>query len=181
MSAALLVCDVQQGLVDAVPGGSDVVEAVTEVVQRARAAGVAIVWVSTVLRDDGRDVHPRNRAFAAARDSGLFTTGSSSARLHSSLPYEDGDLEVVKRRVSPFTGTELDVVLRSSGVAQVAVAGLTTGGVVLSCVRSAADRDYGVTVLRDCCSDPNPELHRLLVDELLPGQADVVTSSEWLR
>jgi nicotinamidase-related amidase len=46
--------------------------------------------------------------------------------------------------------------------------------------RQAADLDYGLTVLSDACSDPDPEVHHVLMDKVFPCQSQVVTADEWL-
>lgn len=72
------------------------------------------------------------------------------------------------------------MVLRSRGVTHLVLAGLATNGVVLSTLRQAADLDYGLTVLRDGCADPDEEVHQLLLVKVFPRQADVVTADEWI-
>ena len=47
---------------------------------------------------------------------------------------------VEKKRVSAFTGSGLDVVLRGLGVEKLVLCGLSTSGVVLSTVCEASDR-----------------------------------------
>jgi hypothetical protein len=50
-----------------------------------------------------------------------------------------GDLIVTKRRVSAFTGSDLEVVLRAAGTEHLVLTGIATSGVVLSTLRQAAD------------------------------------------
>ena len=56
--------------------------------------------------------------------------------------------------------------------------GLSTSGVVLSTIRWAIDADYTVTVVEDCCSDPDPEVHRVLTQKVFVRQATVVSSHD---
>ena len=49
---------------------------------------------------------------------------------------------------------------------------------VLSTVRCAADLDYRLVVVEDCCSDQQPDVHDFLTQRIFPRQADVVTSEE---
>jgi nicotinamidase-related amidase len=59
------------------------------------------------------------------------------------------------------------------------LAGVATSGVVLSTVRLAADLDYRLTVLADCCWDRDPDLHRILLERVFPAQADVLNAADW--
>jgi nicotinamidase-related amidase len=47
---------------------------------------------------------------------------------------------------------------------------------VLSTARDAADRDYRIFVLEDCCADPDPEVQRVLLRQVLPMQTEVITT-----
>ena len=67
--------------------------------------------------------------------------------------------------------------LRDLDVNHIVMAGISTSGIVLSTLRYAADMDYKITVLKDCCMDRDAEVHRVLMDKLFPSQADVVESS----
>lgn len=80
---------------------------------------------------------------------------------------------------SAFSGSDLELVLRSRGIGHLVLTGIATSGVVLSTLRQAADLDYRLTVLADACYDPDPEVHQLLTAKVFPRQADVVTIDEW--
>jgi nicotinamidase-related amidase len=49
---------------------------------------------------------------------------------------------------------------------------------VLSTVRHAGDLAYRLVVVRDCCTDPDAEVHAMLLDIVIPKQAAVVTMAE---
>ncbi len=87
---------------------------------------------------------------------------------------------VVKRRVSAFTGSDLEVVLRSLDSKHLVLTGVATSGVVLSTLREAADKDYRITVLADCCTDRDADLHQVLISKVFPVQAEVMTLAEWV-
>ena len=100
-------------------------------------------------------------------------------QVHPALAPADEEVVVVKRRVSAFTGSDLEVILRAYGIQHLVLAGLSTSGVVLSTLREAADKDYRVTVLSDCCADRDEEVHRVLTTKVFLMQADVVGVEEW--
>jgi nicotinamidase-related amidase len=95
------------------------------------------------------------------------------------LPLPD-DLSVVKRRVSAFTGSDLEVILRAKNIQHIVLTGISTSGVVLSTVREAADKDYRITVLSDACADMDEEVHRVLTTKVFPRQAEVQTVDAWI-
>ena len=79
---------------------------------------------------------------------------------------------MVKHRISPFIGTDLETPkLRANGVDTLVLAGVHTSGVVLSTVRHAGDLDYRLVVVRDCCADPDAQLHAILLESVIARQA----------
>ncbi len=81
--------------------------------------------------------------------------------------------------MSAFTGSDLEVILRAQQIQHIVLAGIATSGVVLSTLREAADKDYMITVLSDCCADRDEEVHRVLTTKMFPRQAEVMTAEEW--
>ena len=61
------------------------------------------------------------------------------------------------------------------------IKGIATSGVVLSTLRQAADLDYRLIVLSDACADRDPEVHRVLLEKVLPRQALVTETDEWIQ
>ena len=102
-----------------------------------------------------------------------------ATQVHPAVAPHAGDIEVMKKRVSAFTGSDLDVVLRSLDIDALVLAGIATSGVVLSTLRQAADLDYQLTVLADGCLDADAEVHRVLTEKVFPRQADVVSIADW--
>ena len=61
---------------------------------------------------------------------------------------------LTKQRVGPFTTTNLNEVLKKLGVDTLVLMGIATSGCVLTTVRCAADMDYKLIVVSDCCEIP---------------------------
>jgi nicotinamidase-related amidase len=144
----------------------------------ARAAGVQVVHVRVAFTDqDYAAIPSNNKAFAAAARAGMLRAGSPDAEIHSALTPTDGDVVVTKARVSAFSTTNLARLLSPRDFDTLILAGISTSGIVLSTVRDAADRDYRIVVLGDCCAHRDREVHRLLLDRVFPEQADVINST----
>jgi nicotinamidase-related amidase len=183
MRSALVVMDMQHGIVERIDPGGATLARVGAAVTAARGAEVAVIFVRVAFRPGYAEVSPRNKAFAAIATPAddAFTLHSPATQVHSSLGPAPGEPVVVKKRVSAFTGSDLEVLLRSLEITHLVLTGIATGGVVLSTVREAADRDYGLIVLEDCCADADPEVHRVLVEKVFPRQADVMTAAAWVQ
>lgn len=179
MPAALLVMDFQAGVV-ARFSGTEVVATARTAVDAARAHGVPVVFVRVGFREGSPEVSARNKSFAAVADRGDMGADAPGTKVVDELAPRNGETVVVKRRVSAFTGSDLEVVLRAADVDHLVLTGIATSGVVLSTLREAADRDYQLTVLSDACLDGDPEVHRVLTEKVFPRQADVVTVDEWV-
>ena len=183
MATAVLVMDVQQGVVDRYRDTTAVLERIVSALAAARDAGLAVIFVRLAFRPGFPEVSPRNRSFSALTASGgeRFAQDGEGTRLHPSLARQPSESVVEKKRVSAFTGSDLEVLLRATGVDHLVLAGIATSGVVLSTVRDAADRDYRLTVLADACADADSEVHRVLVENVFPRQADVMAVQDWIR
>lgn len=59
--------------------------------------------------------------------------------------------------------------------------GIATSGVVLSTARWAADADYTMNIVCDCCFDRNPEVHRVLIEKVLVAMAPPITAAEFVE
>ena len=180
MPAALLLMDFQNGVVERFGGSSEVVRTARTALEAARSHGVPVVFVRVGFRDGAPEASPRNKAFSAIAERGDLGEATPATQVVNDLAPGPGETIVVKRRVSAFTGSDLQVVLRAAGVDHLVLGGIATSGVVLSTVREAADRDYRLTVLADACRDGDPEVHRVLTEKVFPRQAEVTTVDAWV-
>ena len=181
-TTALLVMDVQNGIVGRVPDSADLLlAALGRATAAARAHGLPVVYVRVAFRPGSVDVSPRNKAFAAIAGSAPLLLDDPSTQFHPAVAPGERDVVVVKKRVSAFTGSDLEVVLRSLDVSSLVLCGIATSGVVLSTAREAADKDFRLVVLSDGCFDPDPDVHAALTEKVFPRQADVVSADDWVR
>lgn len=179
---ALLVMDYQPAIIARVGGGDELVARVRETIAAARSAGVTIGYVRVAFEDqDYAAVPATNASFSAVAAGRLMHAGDPSTDVHPALAPRPGDIVVRKTRVGPFSTTDLHRQLRDRGIDTLALAGLSTSGVVLSTVREGADLDYRLVVLADACGDPDGEVHELLVTRIFPRQATVADTAAFAR
>jgi nicotinamidase-related amidase len=150
------------------------------VLAAARRARLPVIYIQVGFRKGYPEVSMRNQSFSAISQSGRFLLGEPDTDIHPAVEPHPGDLIVVKHRVSAFAGTDLETVLRAREVDTLILFGIATSGVVLSTIRHAADADYRMIVVRDCCLDRDDEVHRRLVEKVFPRQAIVLTADEIL-
>ncbi|HEY9774262.1 MAG TPA: isochorismatase family cysteine hydrolase [Planktothrix sp.] len=178
---ALMLMDFQNGIVGRVANEGQLLERVQKVKAAAKRAGMPIIYVVVKFRSGYPEISSNNKMFSGLASSGMpFQDGESATEVHPSLAMEAGDILVTKRRVGAFSGSDLDTVLRGQNVDKWVLTGIATSGVVLSTLRVAADMDFGITVIADCCADADEEVHRVLTEKVFPRQADVVTAEAWL-
>jgi nicotinamidase-related amidase len=175
----LLVMDVQRAIVDRFAEDESYLDRLAGAIAAARGAGIPVVYVVIGFRPGHPEISPRNKTFSALAATGTYSARSPATEIHPAVAPHPADAVVTKRRVSAFTGSDLEVLLRGLGAGTLVLTGIATSGVVLSTLRQAADLDYGLVVLSDGCLDADPEVHRVLTEKIFPRQAEVVTVAEW--
>lgn len=120
-----------------------------------------------------------NKTFSGIASAGGMNEGEHAAEICAAVAPRGDEAVVTKRRVSAFSGSDLDVLLSALGATHLILTGVATSGVVLSTLRQAADRGYQLTVLSDGCLDPDEEVHRVLTQKIFPCQADITTVADW--
>jgi len=72
------------------------------------------------------------------------------------------------------------MILRANDIDTLVLYGIATSGVVLSTVIEAADADYRVAVIGDCCADLDSALHDCLIQRFFPTRGSVVSSEGFI-
>lgn len=126
---ALVVVDVQNGVVDGAWEVDRVVGNVATAVERARQAGVPVVWVQH-------------------QDEELVPDTAAWAWVDALVPV-DGEPLVPKEFNSSFERTTLEAELEALGVSHLALAGAATNWCVRATAYGALERGYDVTLVAD--------------------------------
>jgi nicotinamidase-related amidase len=172
--------DVQVGIVARFAQAGDLLKPINTAITAARAAQIPVIYVVVAFRPGYPEISPRNKSFSTIkRQQSSLQAAMTPMEIHPAIAPQPKDIVVTKRRVSAFSGSDLEVVLRAQGISHLALCGIATSGVVLSTLREAADKDYQLTVLADCCADSDEEVQRVLLSKVFPRQAEVVTVEAW--
>lgn len=128
-NTALLVVDVQNGVVDGAHQRDAVVANVGALVGKARSEGVPVVWVQH--SDDD------------------LAKGSDSWRIVPELTPESAEPLIEKQYGDSFEDTNLENVLSDLGVGRLVVAGAQTDACIRSTLHGAFVRGYDATLVGD--------------------------------
>ena len=126
---ALLVVDMQVGVVSEVWDAPRIVGNVARAVERARAAGVPVIWVQ---HSDEELVY-----------------GSEVWQWAPELTPAEGELVIHKQFNSSFEQTPLEEELARLGASHVVLAGAATNWCIRATAYGALDRGYDLTLLKD--------------------------------
>ncbi len=179
-TTALLSMDFQNEILAnfAEPQRTELISQAKSTLAAARKAGLAIAHIVVRFQPGHPEVSPRNMRFSDAKKANRLVVGTPGADSHADLAPQGAEPLVTKVRVGAFSTTNLETLMRAKGITTLILQGIITSGVVLSTVRWAADRDYRLIVVADACADPDPEVHRVLMEKVFNKQATVVNAAQ---
>ncbi|MEV6449164.1 MULTISPECIES: cysteine hydrolase family protein [unclassified Amycolatopsis] len=131
-NTALLVIDVQNGVMETAHERETVLANIVTLVDRARAAGTEVVWVQ--------------------HTSGELPRGSQTWEYVPELVRAEKEPLVHKEYGDSFEDTDLEEVLADRGVGSLVVAGAQTDACIRSTLHGALARGYDVTLVADAHS-----------------------------
>ena len=128
-NTALLVVDVQKGVVEGAPARDAVVANIGSLVEKARQEQIPVVWVQH--SDD------------------QLARGSDEWRIVPELSPDDAEALVEKNYGDSFENTTLEDVLSGLGVGRLVVVGAQTDACIRSTLHGAFVRGYDATLVSD--------------------------------
>jgi isochorismate hydrolase len=128
-NTALLVVDVQRGVVEGAHDRAAVVANVGSLVEKARREQVPVVWVQ--------------------HSDEQLARGSDDWRIVPELAPDDAEPHVEKHYGDSFEDTTLETVLSGLGVGRLVVAGAQTDACIRSTLHGALVRGYDATLVSD--------------------------------
>ena len=139
-------------------------------VEAARALGVTIVFVPISFSPDYHELSPQPYGILkGVVDSQSFRQGSWGAEIVDVLKPREQDIVIEgKRGLCGFASTNLDFILRSRGIADIALGGFLTNCCVESTMRTGYEKGYGVVTLTDCTATVSQEEQDFAVAKNFP-------------
>jgi nicotinamidase-related amidase len=156
----------------------------------ARESGMKIIYTTHAHREDGCDAGRFADLYPPIAAKAGLVDGTPGVEIYPDLAPEPGEIVVKKHRYSAFFGTDLDIILRGSGIETVVVIGTTTENCCHATARDAMFRDYFVVFLSDATGTfdyPDighggmsaAEVHEATLKILAFSTADVMTTDEF--
>jgi nicotinamidase-related amidase len=173
-TTALLLMDLQPGILSRVPDSDAYLAGLVRAREAARAAGITVGYVRVAITAEEAATIPSRSRFARAGER--LDPDRPETQVDPRIAPAEGEIVVRKKRVGAFSTTDLGERLDARGIDTLVLAGVSTGGVVLSTVRDASDKDYRVVVLEDGCWDSDPEVHQVLTAKVFARGGVTVTS-----
>jgi nicotinamidase-related amidase len=161
---ALVVYDMQAGVVGQIERGAEVTAKVVDVVQAARQGGFRVLFMRHMsLPKELMGAFQFRMAMAWQRTDRVedvnpwFLPDSSGFQLVPELAPLGSEAVLDKITMSAFEGTPLDIILRDCGLSAFAIVGVATEIGIEPTVRHGADLGYIPVVVTDACGAGHEE------------------------
>lgn len=146
----MLVVDVQNDVVGSAWQRDAVIQRIADLVDRARAANVPVVWVQ--------------------HSDQWMTIGSTQWQIVEALAPADGEPRIEKRFGDSFADTDLESVFDALNVGHIVLCGAQTDACITATMYGAVHRGYDVTLAEDANTTDDTEFRGLpFPAELLVG------------
>ena len=158
------------GAVQEVMDSTDMLDHAAETMRAAREAGATIIHAPITFTEDYHELSSEPYGILkGVVDTRSFRKGTWGAEIVEPMQPLPGDIVVEgKRGLCTFASTNLDFILRSRGIQNIALAGFLTNCCVESTMRTGYERGYNVITLTDCLAATSEEEHRVAITKDYP-------------
>ena len=184
---ALVVYDMQVGVLNQIAGAAEVVARVGEVLRAARDGGYRVVFLRHIsLPRELMGVFQFRMAMAWQRTEHVddvtpwFLRGSPGFELVPEMAPRESEAVLDKITMSAFEGTPLDIILRDCGLSAFAIVGVATEIGIEPTVRHGADLGYIPVVVTDACGAGHEEAAKRALDGLAFSGDAILTDTATL-
>ena len=193
---ALIVVDMENDFVAPgapleTPAGRTMLPTLKRVLTFCRGQGIRVIYTTHAHRRDGCDTGRFKDLWPPIRSGAGLVEGEPGVEIYPEIAPRADEVVITKRRYSAFYGTDLEILLRGSGVDTVVISGVTTENCCHATARDALFRDYKVVFLSDATATfdyPDvgqggmaaAEVHRATLIILSVSTAHVMTADEFI-
>jgi len=134
---------------------SDLIKKTNKLIDYCRKNGYKIIFTTHVEKDS---------------DS-AFAPNSKNVEIIKELHKQDSDVLITKNKISPFYKTNLEKELK--GITEIVICGILTNLCVRSLAQDAYDRDFQITIIKDCCRAFDVETHEFTLKDLKATREEI--------
>ena len=100
-----------------------------------------------------------------------FAENSENVEIIDEIHKKNSDVLIMKNKISPFFKTDLDKHLE--GIDEIVICGILTNLCVRSLAQDAYDRDFKITIIKDCCRAFDVETHEFTLKDLKATREEI--------
>ena len=186
---AILTSEMQRGVIGDMASlpelgvqAAGAIPRIATLLDAARAAGVEVVHCHAERRADNRGANTNGRLFRAmAKAQTAMHRGADAWQLVPELSVAESDIVLSRLHgLSPFSGTELDPILRNLGVSTVVATGVSINVALQNLTFDLVNAGYQVVLPRDAVAGFPPEYVEMVFANTLGAVATLPTTEEVL-
>jgi len=153
-----------------------------KIIEAARAKNVKVVYAVHRLTHDVREVGPLSRyrfnpaLGNAEMRNGSILEGTWGTEIIDELKPREDEMVIIKRRFSAFSGTELDMMLKTYDIRYLIFTGVATNICVESSLRDASHLQYLPVIVSDAVAASPPSRQQASIDNIKEVFGWVTTS-----
>lgn len=149
------------------------------ILDAARSAGVQVFYTRIAFQPGHLDLVANSPLMGMAAQLDMHVEGTQGAAVVDAVKPQAGDHVVTHQRLTGFHGSELDVLLRGSGIDTAVFIGVATNLSVEGTARTASDLGYRTIVVSDACASHSEAAHNASL-QTLSLLAEIMTADELL-
>jgi len=134
---------------------SDLIKKTNKLIDFCRAKGYKIIFTTHI--EKGSD--------------SVFAENSKNVEIIKELHKQNSDVLISKNKISPFYKTNLEKELK--GIKEIVICGILTNLCVRSLAQDAYDRDFQITIIKDCCVAFDAETHEFTLKDLKATREEI--------
>ncbi|MBM4137624.1 MAG: cysteine hydrolase [Nitrospira sp.] len=161
-----------------------VVENTVDLLERTKGKWILTIFTPILFTEDYRELNDYTVGILGAiKKAGAFKKGTKGAEMIKEFqPYIDQIIIIPgKRGLCSFGIPEMDFVLEGHGIKNVILAGLLTNICIESTARTAYDKGYTVTILKDCTACKSFMEQEFSEKYIFPLIGEIKTHDEFLE
>ena len=187
---AVVTSEIQRGVIgdlSALPElakqGREIIPQVARLVEAARAAGAQVIHCIAERRADNKGMNRNARLFGyMAKAEPKLLPGSPATDIVPEVKLHESDLVLSRLHgLSPFSGTELDFVLRNLDVTTLIAVGVSVNVAITNLTFDAVNAGYQVVLPIDAVAGTPRSYVEQVFEHTLRNVATLVTSDELVQ